>query len=168
MTKFRKPIHLYWNVSGNAPRRIHYSILISRMKTGFLITGLLLLLVANLMMVYSRPMGSDEGFMNYFLENAGASGLGKNKYEPIGAFDDVRITPENGVSVWRGTAPNEPLLGPAFEPGPDQLFIFKNNQAKPECCSSSYSSDMGCVCSTPEQRNYINMRGGNRTVEDGI
>jgi len=27
---------------------------------------------------------------------------------------------------------------------------------------------MGCVCTTPDQRNYINMRGGNRTVEDGI
>jgi hypothetical protein len=27
---------------------------------------------------------------------------------------------------------------------------------------------MGCVCTTPQQRNYINMRGGNRTVEDGV
>jgi hypothetical protein len=88
--------------------------------------------------------------------------------EPIGAFDDVRVTPNNGVSSWRGTDPNEPLLGPAFTPGPDSLFIFKNNQAKPECCSASYASDTGCVCTSPEQRNYINMRGGNRTVEDGV
>jgi hypothetical protein len=141
------------------------------MKTGFLITGLLLLLLANLMMVYSSPFGfgdSEEGFTNYFLQNAANSGHGKNKYEPIGAFDDVRVVPENGVSSWRGTEPNVPLTGPAFEPGPDQLFVFKNNQVKPECCSSSYSSDMGCVCTTPEQRNYLNTRGGNRTVEDGI
>ena len=138
------------------------------MKTGFLITGLVLLLVANLLMVYSNRMGRREGFMGYFLENAGPSGLGKYKLEPIGAFDDVRVTPNNGVSSWRGTYPNEPLLGPAFTPGPDSLFIFKNNQSKPECCSASYASDTGCVCTSPEQRNYINMRGGNRTVEDGV
>jgi hypothetical protein len=135
------------------------------MKTGFLITGLVLLLLANLLMVYSARSATSEGFMGYFLENAGGS---KNKYEPIGAFDDVRITPNNGVSSWRATAPNEPLLGPEFQPGPDSLFIFKNNQSKPECCSASYSSDVGCVCTTPQQRNYINMRGGNRTVEDGV
>jgi hypothetical protein len=138
------------------------------MKTAFLITGLLLLLIANLLMVYSQRTGSSEGFTNYFLENAGASGLGKYKLEPIGAFDDVRVTPDNGVSSWRYTDPNEPLLGPEFQPGPDSLFIFKNNQAKPECCDASYASDMGCVCTTPQQRNYINMRGGNRTVEDGV
>lgn len=138
------------------------------MKTAFLITGLLLLLIANVLMVYSHRTGSAEGFTSYFLENAGASGLGKYKLEPIGAFDDVRVTPDNGVSSWRYTDPNEPLLGPEFEPGPDSLFIFKNNQAKPECCDASYASDMGCVCTTPQQRNYINMRGGNRTVEDGV
>ena len=138
------------------------------MKTGFLITGLVLLLLANLLMVYSSRSGRSEGFMGYFLENAGSSGLGKYKLEPIGAFDDVRVTPNNGVSSWRGTDPNEPLLGPAFTPGPDSLFIFKNNQSKPECCSASYASDTGCVCTSPEQRNYINMRGGNRTVEDGV
>ncbi len=138
------------------------------MKTGFLITGLVLLLVANLLMVYSRENVSNEGFMGYFLENAGPSGIGKSKLEPIGAFDDVRVKPDNGVSSWRDVSPNEPLLGPEFQPGPDSLFIFKNNQSKPECCSASYSSDTGCVCTTPGQRNYINMRGGNRTVEDGV
>jgi hypothetical protein len=137
------------------------------MKTGFLITGLVLLLLANLVMVYtsySRGMGG-EGFTNYFLENAGGAG---KAYKPIGAFDDLRITPDNGVSSWRYTAPNEPLLGPQFEPGPDSLFIFRDNQAKPECCDASYASDTGCVCTTPQQRQFINMRGGNRTMEDGV
>jgi len=138
------------------------------MKTGFLITGLVLLLIANLLMVYSEQNHSGEGFTNYFLENAGSSGLGTNKAEPIGAFDNVRLVPDNHQSSWRGTLPNEPMLGPEFTPGPDQLFIFKNNQVKPECCGASYSSDTGCVCSTPQQRQYINMRGGNRTVEDGV
>jgi len=135
------------------------------MKTGFLITGLLLLLVANLVMVYSMSGSSSEGFTTYFLQNAANTG---KSYEPIGAFDDVRVKTDNNVSTWRYTDPDEPLLGPEFKPGPDSLFIFRDNQAKPGCCSSSYSSDMGCVCTTPQQRNFINMRGGNRTVEDGV
>ena len=140
------------------------------MKTGFLLTGLVLLLVANLLMVYSNEGFEEkkEGFTSYFLQNAGGSGLSKNKYEPIGAFDNVALTPSNGVSSWRETKPNQPLLGPEFQPGPDSLFMFKNNEVRPDCCASSYSSDMGCVCTTPQQRNYINMRGGNRTVEDGV
>jgi hypothetical protein len=55
------------------------------MKTGFLITGLILLLIANLLMVWSARSSTSEGFMGYFLENAGPSGLGKYKLEPIGA-----------------------------------------------------------------------------------
>ena len=136
------------------------------MKTAFLITGLVLILVANLVMVYSSLSPSSmEGFTTYFLENAGGAG---KEYKPIGSFDDVRVSTENTVSTWRYTDPDEPLLGPEFKPGPDSLFIFRDNQAKPGCCSASYSSDMGCICTTPQQRNFINMRGGNRTMEDGV
>ena len=136
------------------------------MKTGFLITGLVLLLVANLVMVYSMSRGSGmEGFASYFLSNAGGSG---KDYKPIGSFDNVRVSTGNTVSTWRYTDPDEPLMGPEFKPGPDSLFIFRDNQAKPGCCASTYSSDMGCVCTSPQQRNFINTRGGNRTMEDGV
>ena len=92
----------------------------------------------------------------------------KDAYEPIGAFDGIRLQTGNNVSSWRYTKPNEPLQGnfPKFEVGPDNLFMFRDNQAKPECCGSSFSSDMGCICTTPEQRNFLNMRGGNRTPPD--
>ena len=135
------------------------------MKTGFLITGLVLLLIANLVMVYSMSRGNSEGFTNYFLSNAGGVG---NNYKPIGSFDEVKVSTGNNVSTWRYTDPNEPLMGPEFKPGPDSLFIFRDNQAKPSCCASTYSSDMGCVCTSPQQRSFINMRGGNRTMEDGV
>ncbi len=45
-----------------------------------------------------------------------------------------------------------------------ELFMFSNNQFKPECCPSTYSSSSGCACITQEQINYINQRGGNRTI----
>ena len=115
-------------------------------------------------MVYSMSRGS-EGFTSYFLSNAAGAG---DDYKPIGSFDEVKVSTGNNVSTWRYTDPNEPLMGPEFKPGPDSLFIFRDNQAKPGCCSSTYSSDMGCVCTSPEQRSFINMRGGNRTMEDGV
>ena len=45
-----------------------------------------------------------------------------------------------------------------------QLFMFADNKFKPECCPSIYTSSTGCACITQEQVNYINQRGGNRTM----
>lgn len=138
------------------------------MQTGFLITGLIILLVANILMAFYRPgqLGprGAEGFTNYFLDES--AGTGKS-YQAIGAFDGVKLSTGNNVSSWRYTAPNEELMGPEFEPGADSLFIFKNNQCKPECCGASFSCGGGCVCTTPQQRQYIAGRGGNRTEPAG-
>ena len=100
-----------------------------------------------------------EGFTSYSLANGGGA---KDSYESIGPYDGVRL-PTGNSSGWRYTAPNEPLTGPEVEPGPDNLFMFKNNQCKPECCGASFSCDGGCVCTTQKQRDFINGRGGNRT-----
>ena len=103
-----------------------------------------------------------EGFRstNY----AEVSGGTNDNYEAMGPFDGIRLPTGNNVSSWRTTAPNEPLLGAPFNVGDNELFIFKNNQCKPECCGASFSCSGGCVCTTPEQRDYINGRGGNRTA----
>jgi len=163
------------------------------MKTAVLLSGLLLILLANLIMVYYTPYGLSpmegyqnqtmmppnatlmppatpptpeaparmtEGFSSYYLENAGGA---KETYSPVGAFDGVKLSTGNSVSGWRYTAPNEPLMGAEFQPGADSLFMFKNNQCKPECCGASFSCGGGCVCTTPQQRQYIAARGGNRT-----
>jgi len=166
-------------------------------RATFLISALCLLILANiLMMSYASPafMARSEGFVNHlekiadkkekvpqgfknqgskqgFQNYSGNPGGARSSYEPIGAFDGVKLDPANGVSSWRNTAPNEPLNGyfPKFEPGADNLFMFKDNQCKPECCGASYSCDGGCVCTTPEQREFINHRGGNRTSpESGV
>jgi hypothetical protein len=153
-------------------------------RTTFLIAALLLLILANvLMMATASPAflvtgegfvghmarkqatgAAGEGFSNYASSAAGA----KDHYVKIGAFDGLTL--ETGTdSKWRATAPNEPLRGPKVELGEDNLFIFKNNQCKPECCGASYSCDGGCVCTTPDQREMINTRGGNRTrPESGV
>jgi hypothetical protein len=137
------------------------------MRTGVLITGLVLLLVANLLAFYGfQGKVSREGFTTYFLQNAG-----ELNGKPMGPFDGVRLETGNGVSSYRYNHPNEPLAGnyPPFTLGMDSLFMFRDNQVKPECCSASYSGDgTGCVCTTPQQRTFLNQRGGNRTVEDGF
>lgn len=137
------------------------------MRTGVLITGLLLLLVANLLAFYGfQGRVTGEGFTSYFLENAGSVNA-----KPIGPFDGVNLEPVNNVSAWRYNRPNEPLEGnyPPFKVGMDNLFMFKDNQCKPECCGASFACDGGgCVCTTVEQRTMLNTRGGNRTVEDGF
>lgn len=54
-------------------------------------------------------------------------------------------------------------------PLPDgELVIFAQNKFKPECCPSPYSNSTGCACITPEQINYLNTRGGNRTSDSGV
>jgi len=137
------------------------------MRTGVLITGLVLLLVANLLAFYGfQGRVSREGFASYFLENAG-----EVNGKPMGPFDGVRLETGNSASSYRYNHPNESLAGnyPPFTLGMDSLFMFRDNQVKPECCSADYSGDgTGCICSTPSQRTFINQRGGNRTVEDGF
>lgn len=49
-----------------------------------------------------------------------------------------------------------------------EMVMFAKNKFKPECCPSPYSSSTGCVCMTPEQINYLNTRGGNRTSDSGV
>jgi hypothetical protein len=104
-----------------------------------------------------------EGFSSYNVDNAGAA---KDGYQPIGQYDGVKLSTGNSISSWRYTAPNEPLTGAEFVPGDDELFMFKNNQCKPECCGASFSCGGGCVCTTPKQRQYIAERGGNRTTPE--
>ena len=131
------------------------------MRTGVFISGLLLLVLANLLAMWGIR---NEGFSNYLNTTGSVSA------SPMGPYDQVRLENKGGVSSYRMNRPNEPLNKnyPEFNLGPDNLFMFKDNKVAPECCGASYSSDTGCVCTTPAQRSFLNTRGGNRTVEDGF
>ena len=146
-------------------------------RTTFLISALCLLILANVLMIsFASPafQATGEGFVNHmskqdlkpkegFASYSGNPAGAKDVYQPMGAFDNIKLETGNSSS-WRYTKPDEPLNGPEVEMGPDSLFMFKNNQCKPGCCGASFSCDGGCVCTTPKQRDYINTRGGNRTI----
>jgi hypothetical protein len=112
-----------------------------------------------------KPSGvkAVEGFMDTLV----GGGFGT---APIGTYDGQNMAAglPPAAQGFRARLPNEPLAGPPVEVGPDNLFIFKNNQCKPDCCPATLSCDGGCVCSTPGQRDFINTRGGNRKHDDGF
>ena len=140
------------------------------MRGTYLVGMLLILFLANICMLLGMtnwPKSILENFTDDFVKNGPVQGPASSfATAPIGSYDGMNVAanlpPASGG--WRGTMPNEPLLGPPVEVGPDNLFIFRNNQCKPECCGATLSCDGGCVCSTPEQRNLINTRGGNRQI----
>jgi hypothetical protein len=50
-------------------------------------------------------------------------------------------------------------------PLPDgELFMFYKNKFDDACCPSTYTNSLGCACISKEQSNYLNERGGNRTL----
>lgn len=48
----------------------------------------------------------------------------------------------------------------------DSMVFYRDNEFKPECCPSTYSSSSGCMCTTPEQVYYLATRAGNRSKSD--
>lgn len=102
--------------------------------------------------------------------------MGRGVY---GSYDGLKLRPP-GVSTWRRFPNNAPMVkNPIFVPqhsgGPlanevvpvnipdNSMFFFAKNVSSPYCCPATYSSDQGCVCTTPWQRDYIGVeRGGNK------
>jgi hypothetical protein len=70
---------------------------------------------------------------------------------PVG--DDILLT-DDLTSAYYPTVDGK-------EGSQQRMFLFAQNQVRPECCPSTYSSDRGCVCTTESQRNLIAGRGGN-------
>lgn len=133
----------------------------------YLLGMLLLLLLANIAMLMGMtnwPQRTREGFTDYLING----GFGT---APIGAYDTLNVA-KNLPPESQGFIPahraNIPPRGPRFVLDGDHLLPFSNNVVSPDCCGSTLSCDGGCICTTPEQRNFINTRGGNRKHEDGF
>lgn len=50
----------------------------------------------------------------------------------------------------------------------DSMVFYRDNEFKPECCPSTFSSSSGCMCTTPEQMHHLATRGGNRSASDNF
>jgi len=83
-----------------------------------------------------------------------------NAINPVMVADSVD-TMNDSANIYSDLEKNEG--GPVPLPE-DELLMFEKNKFSPECCPSSYSNADGCVCASPEQMQYLNERGGNRTL----
>jgi hypothetical protein len=109
----------------------------------------------------SRTAVAAEGFMDYLINGFDTA--------PIAGDDRGYAGWEPGANLphdaqgFRARRPNEPKVWGKYGRKDSAMLPFEENQCKPECCSSSMSCDGGgCVCTTPEDRDLINTRGGNR------
>jgi len=80
---------------------------------------------------------------------------------------------KKGSSVdWRSQDHNS--YASKMVPPNDSMFFFADTQFEPKCCGSTYSANGGltsqgvtsggCACLNTKQMNYLNTRGGNRTL----
>ena len=97
-----------------------------------------------------------------------------------GSYDDLKLKPKGG-STWRhppSDVPDQegPFWVPQGTPLPlkdevipqnlpkDSMFVLDKNQATLACCPATFSTDKGCVCTQPEQRQFIAARRGNNNL----
>jgi hypothetical protein len=75
-------------------------------------------------------------------------------FSPVG--DGIKLTQPLGNEMFP-TVDGQPN-------SPKNMFSFAYNTVSPDCCgSSNISSDMGCVCYSPEQLKMFGHRAGNLT-----
>lgn len=63
------------------------------------------------------------------------------------------------------------LMGPPVDgvKGSDEkMFMLANNVTSPLCCPSTYSTSTGCLCTTKNQRDFVNSRGNLSEGKDSI
>ncbi|AET73115.1 hypothetical protein PGAG_00226 [Phaeocystis globosa virus 12T] len=108
-------------------------------------------IVYGIMSVYNKNQDDEETTENYKnldtnteFRDGKISDIFKNNKYNLGEYPSVQIQPGE--------------------------ILFKHNKFLPECCMyySDYSSDKGCPCITPEQQNYLQRRGLNRSTSSFV
>ena len=74
-----------------------------------------------------------------------------------GAYNGLDLS----TGMWASTPKPTPLK-PYENADDNQLFQYQNSKFTPECCPSSITSDVGCLCPTKEEERQWLTRGGNR------
>lgn len=73
------------------------------------------------------------------------------------------------VSSYEGSSSSVPKpvsLKPYESANDNQLFQYQESQFTPQCCPSSISNDVGCLCATSKEKKDWLTRGGNRIAPD--
>jgi hypothetical protein len=70
---------------------------------------------------------------------------------------------KSSCNDFRHLAPEAQMSGMHSD---DQMDFFSNTVFAPQCCPSSYSNGKGCACLNAKQMDFLNQRGGNRTMSE--
>ena len=90
----------------------------------------------------------------------------KEKNQQHQLFPSVRITSPVGEDIELKSDPvsdSFPTVDGSKD-GAKKMFMFAHNKSSLACCPSTFSDDRGCICTTDQQRNLIQRRGGNKTA----
>ena len=78
-----------------------------------------------------------------------------------GLYDGIDLTSVG--NMWASTPKPTPLK-PYENADDNQLFQYQESKFTPECCPSSITNDVGCLCPTKEEEKQWLTRGGNRAA----
>lgn len=102
--------------------------------------------------VLTRVFFSKEGFSQ---QSVGAP-LGDSA---MGAYDGIDLSTEE--NMW-SSQPKPTPLKPYENANDNQLFQYQESKFTAECCPSSITNDVGCLCPTAQENKDWVTRGGNR------
>ena len=119
-------------------------------KTSVLITLVLVGFMAALL--FRVVTGTKEGFAQQTV-GMPIDGAG------MGAFDGIDL--DSAGNMWASTPKPTPLK-PYENADDNQLFQYQDSKFTPECCPSSITNDVGCLCATKAEERQWLTRGGNR------
>ena len=78
----------------------------------------------------------------------------------MGPFDQTSIP---GAEGWLSSEPLPVSQMPVNNPSnANKLMLLADNKVSPECCPSAFSTDVGCVCLSENDKNLFSSRGGNK------
>lgn len=78
----------------------------------------------------------------------------------MGLYDGIDVS---AGSMWSSDPAPTPLK--PYEAADDnQLLDMQDDEFKPECCPSSITNDIGCLCADKKRLRQWYTRGGNRAV----
>jgi hypothetical protein len=117
-------------------------------KTTVLVTALA---VAFALAVLTQMFMEKEGFAQ--------QSIGAPVGDSMGSYGGIDLSTDE--NLW-SSQPKPTPLKPYEVSNDNELFQYQNSKFTPECCPSSITNDVGCLCATAQEEKDWVTRGGNR------
>jgi hypothetical protein len=82
--------------------------------------------------------------------------------DSMGSYGGINLSTEE--NLW-SSQPKPTPLKPYEAADDNNLFQYQESKFTPECCPSSITNDVGCLCPTAQEKKDWSTRGGNRVSD---